>query len=428
MRGRQGLWNNADFLRFWAGETVSLFGSQITALALPLTAAMTFKADPLQMGLLNASQFAPNLFFTLLAGVWVDRVRRRPLMILANVSRAVLLGLIPLGWGLDALRMQHLYVIAFMTGVFTVLFDLAYQAHIPSLVDREDLTDANSQLQISASAAQVSGPGLAGVLIAAVTAPMAILLDAASFLVSAFALASLRRPEPRPMEPSEHRSLLRDMAAGMRIVFSNPYLRAMALEAATFNMCNQITWAVLVLYMTRELQISPSLMGIILSAASVGTLLGSFAAGHVGRRFGTGPTIAGSMLLACGSPLLIPLAGGSHFTAVPLLVLAFFLGGAGVVISNVHIVSLRQAITPQHLLGRMTAGYRFTVISAAPIGSLLGGVLGSAIGLRPTLVVGAVGTFLAIGWVLFSPVPKLRHVSEFRPQAAAEVAVPGSPA
>jgi MFS family permease len=396
-----------------------LFGSEISAMALPLTIAFAFKGNAMQMGLLNASQLLPNLLITLLAGVLVDRVRRRQFMIGANIGRAVLLGFIPLSWSLGMLQIEHLYVLTFLIGVLTVIFDLAYQSYVPSLVNQGELVDANSKLQISASVAQVGGPGLAGPLISAVTAPVAVLFDAVSFLVSALSLVTIRRSEPKPVASSERRPLLRDIAGGFHIVWGNPYLRALASEAATFNLFNQVTWAVLVLYMTRDLQIGPSLMGITMSAASVGTLLGSVLAGYVGHRFGVGRAIVGSMLLACGSPLLIPLAGASQRVAVPLLVVAFFLGGAGVVVSNVHIVSLRQTITPQHLLGRMTASYRFTVISAAPVGSLLGGMLGSAIGLRPTLATGALGTFLAMGWVLFSPVPKLRHPSDFLRDAQA---------
>lgn len=410
MEARTGsLWRNQDFLKLWAGETVSLFGSQFTALALPLAAAVVLGATPLQMGVLNAAGYAPYLLVTLFAGVWIDRCRRRPLLISANAGRAVLLGLIPLSFVLGLLRMEVLYIIAFLTGVLTVLFDLAYQAYLPSLVDRSQLVEGNSKLQISASVAEVGGPGLAGVLVNLLTAPVVILLDSVSYGISVFSLILIRKDEPESAGMA-HRGILREIAGGLRTVLSNPYLRALVGEAATFNLSQQVVWAVLVLYMTRQLQIGASLMGFMFAASSAGSLLGSLMADRVGRRFGVGPAIIGSMALACGSALLMPLAAGHLYVAVAILTLSMFLGGAGVIISNVHVVSLRQAIIPPQALGRLNASYRFVVTGAAPIGALIGGVLGNSIGLRATLAVGALGTLSALGWVLFSPVARLRRL------------------
>jgi hypothetical protein len=314
----RSLWRNADFLKFWTGETVSLFGAKVTALALPLAAAVTLQATPVQMGILNAAQFAPYLLFTLFAGV----------------------------------------------------------------------------------------------LISMFTAPIAILIDAMTYVVSALSLSFIRKKEPQPEQPVKQRSVYRDIKRGLRPVFANPYIRAIACEAATYNFFSQVTWAVLVLYLTRDLQIGPSLLGFMMAAASVGSLLGSLSANDIGRRFATGPTIVGSMLLACSAPMLVPLAHGPLYVVVPVLVLSFFLGGFGLVISNVHVISLRQAIIPQHLLGRINAGYRFVVTGVTPIGALVGGILGTYLGLRLTLLVGAVGTMLAVVWILVSPVAKLRQMPD----------------
>ncbi|PLT48024.1 major facilitator superfamily MFS_1 [Paenibacillus pasadenensis] len=405
--GFNGLWKDSDFMKFWSGETLSLFGVQITSLAIPLVAAETLQVTPAQMGLLNAAQYLPFLLITLFAGVWIDRNRRRPVLIAANAGRALLLALIPLSFLGGWLQVEHLYLIVFLTGVLTVFFDLAYQSYLPSLVTRSHVVEGNSKLQLSASMAQVSGPGLSGALISIVTAPLVIGINAATYLISAIFMGTIQRPEPIPPPPEARASVLDDIREGIGIVFRNPYLRALAGEAATYNLFSQVSWAVLILYLTRSLHIGPALLGIILSVSSIGALLGSLAAGRIHARLRTGSVLLGSILLACIAPLLVPLASGPLPLSVPLLILSFFLSGFGVVISNIHIISLRQTVTPEHLLGRMNASYRFVVTGTAPIGALLGGWLGTGIGLRLTLAVGAAGTLAAVLWIFFSPVPRL---------------------
>lgn len=406
----QGLWKDADFMKFWAGETLSLFGKQITVLAIPLVAAITLHATPAQMGILNASEFLPYLLITLFAGVWIDRKRRRTVLIGANIGRAVLLGLIPISFILGILQIEYLFIIVFLAGILTVFFDLAYQSYLPFLVSRSDLVEGNSKLLVSGSSAQIGGPSIGGVLIAIFAAPLVIVIDSFTYLFSAIFMTAIRKTEPVPKKVEQKGSVFRDIKEGMGIVIKNPYLRALAGEAATFNMFNQVTWAVLILYLTRSLHMGPSLIGIVMATSSAGALLGALIANAIGKRLRTGPTIFGSMLLACAAPVFVPLAGGPPAITLSIVILAMLAEEMGVVISNVYVISLRQTITPENLLGRMNASYRFVVTGVAPVGALIGGTLGTFIGLRLTLFAGAIGTFCALLWVCFSPVPKLSRL------------------
>ena len=408
-RKRGSLWRNADFLKLWAGESVSVVGSQITALALPLTAVMTLDASAAQMGLLGAAAYAPFLLVTLPAGVVVDRMRRRPLLVWTSLARGALLALVPIAAVLGFLEMQILYAVAFAGGVLAVFAELAFYSFVPSLVARQELVEANSKLQVSVSAAQVGGPGLGGLLVELLTAPVALVADAASFVAAAAGVAAVRSREERPAQRAERR-LRREVAEGLRVTFGNPYLRGFAGEAAMFNLCWQAIDVVLVLWAVKELGLRPGLLGLALSAGAVGSLAGALVAAPLARRLGLGPAIVSAMAIACAVPLLLPLAAGPPPAAAALLAVVFFVSGIGVTVSNVHVVSVRQAVTPDRLLGRMHASYRFVVYGAIPVGALAGGLLGEAIGLRPTLVVASLGLLLAVVPVLLSPVPRLRDL------------------
>jgi MFS family permease len=414
---------NPDFLKLWAGETVSLFGSQVTTLAIPLTAALALGATPAQMGLLSAAGFAPFLLLTLFAGVWIDRRRRRPIMIGANLGRAALLLAVPLGAALGALRIELLCVVAFLAGGCQVLFELAYQSYVPSLVARDELVEANGKLQGSASAAQLAGPGLAGLLIEAVTAPFALVLDALSFLASALGIALIRAPEPPVPAADARRGLWREIGEGLAIIARDPRLRALAGEATTFNLWATGLQTLFLLYATRDLGLRPGLIGLILALGGGGALLGAALAGPVAGRFGLGPALVGAYALCCCAPLLIPLASGPPRATVPLLVAAFFVQAVGVSSSQVYVLSLRQAITPPALLARMNAGYRFFVTGLIPVGALLAGALGDWLGTRAALGVCAVGVASALLPAVFSPLPGLRRLPD--PAAEGENATPG---
>jgi MFS family permease len=409
--GSRSLWRNADFLKLWGGETISQFGTQVTTLALPLAAILVLDASPGEMGLLNAATYLPFLALTLFAGVWVDRSRRLPVLIASNAGRLVVLSAVPLLAFAGMLRIEYLYLAALLIGVCTVLFDLAYQSYLPSLVEREQLVDGNSKLQVSVSAAQVGGPGLGGLLVQAFTAPVALLVDAASYLISMISLATIRRREPAPPKaaPGE-RHVWREIREGLRFTFGNPALRACALEAAVYNMAFLIMETIFLLYATRTLDLSPGLIGLILSGGAVGSLIGSLLPTRLGNRFGMGRTIAGSVVVATLAPVLVPLAAGPRPVMIGTLVASFFIGGASSIICSIHVVSLRQAITPDRMQGRMNASYKFLTWGIVPVGALLGGFLGETIGLRATLFVAA-GTFVVAAlFILLSPVPGMRSL------------------
>ncbi len=413
-----GLWRHPNFLKLWVGETVSLLGSQVTFLAVPLTAAMTLNATPLQMGTLGTMQYLPWLLVGLLAGVWVDRLRRRKVMVAADLGRTVLLGLIPLAAVAGILRMEHLYIVGFLVGIMNVFFDVAYAAYLPTLVSRDCLVEANSKLQVSASIAEISGPGLAGGLVQLVTAPLAIAVDALSFLVSALSLTWIGTPEPKPAPTDDSRNILAEIREGVWLVFSNPILRAFALASVTTNFFVDVHLAVFVLYATRELQVSPVILGSIYAVGSIGGLLGSLVAERLVKRLGLGRVIVGAQILVTLAVLAIPLSGRQFWVAVPLIVIAEALWGFAVVVYVVNTVSLRQVITPNQFQGRVTASLRFVTWGIAPLGFLLGGILGEAIGLQATLLVAVTGPLLSVLCLVLSPVPRLQALPAPEPIVA----------
>lgn len=272
------------------------------------------------------------------------------------------------------------------------------------------MTEGNSKLQASASAAEVGGPGLGGLLVSLLTAPYALLVDAVSYLVSVATLASIKRREPEPEKDRDEPPTFAAIRDGFAFTFGNRYLRPIAGEAATFNLFEQAILTVFVIYAVRELDLSAGLLGAVISTGAGGALLGSIIAAYPVSRIGLGPTIVGSMVLACTAPLLIPIADGPRLVLVPLLMLAFFVYGIGLGISGVHAVTLRQSITPDRLFGRMNASYRFFTYGAIPLGALLGGFLAETIGVRPALFVSAFGLLTSLAWVLLSPVPRLRAI------------------
>ncbi len=403
-----GLWRQPDFVKLWAGETISLFGSQVSLVALPLTAVLVLQASPAQMGFLGAAEFAPLLLVSLFAGVWVDRLPRRRLMIGADLGLALLMGSIPLAQLLGLLGMEYLYVVSFLAGTLAVFFAIAYQSYLPALVQTEHLLEGNSKLEVSQSLAEIGGPALGGSLVQILTAPFAIMADALSFGVSAFCLGLIARPEPPPTRPQQPVSIWVQIGEGLGAIVHNRLLRAFALCNSTINFFQQVIFTVYTLYLVRELGVEPALLGLILAIGSIGGLIGAGLAGRVAKWFGFGPAIVGTVLIEGVSCLLIPLATGPLTLAVPLLVAARFLNGLVNPVYRVSQVSVRQTITPPHLQGRVNASMRFMAGGVIPFGAILGGFLGEAIGLRFTLLVGAIGISFSFVWLVFSPVRKLR--------------------
>jgi MFS family permease len=411
-RRSASLLRHPDFLKLWSAETVSQFGTAITQLALPLTAILILKASAFQVGLLTTAQFLPFILVGLPAGVWVDRLRRRPLLIVGDLGRAVVLASIPIAYELGHLHMVHLYVAAFLVGVLTVFFDVAYMSYLPSLVDRDQLVDGNSKLEISRSAAALGGPGLAGGLIQILTAPVAILFDSISYLWSAGFVFWIRRKEPPVVRPQEqaHPSMKREIREGLSYVLRHRMLLPIALTTATSNLFTTMAQAILILFAVRQLGLSAGVIGVIFAVGNVGFLIGAFVAQPIARRFGVGPTIIGSAFLFGPPAILIAMATPS--SAVVLLILSGVVMGLSGVTYNINQVSLRQAITPERMQGRMNATMRFMVWGTMPIGALLGGALGGTIGLRPTLWVSAIGSLFCFIPLLFSPLPSLRVIPD----------------
>lgn len=421
-----GLWRHPEFVKLWAGQSVSQVGSQVTRLALPLTAAVVLGATPAQMGALQAIETIPHVALGLAAGVWVDRLRRRPVMIAADLGRAALLGSIPLAALLGVLRIEQLYLVLALTATLTLFFDVAATSLLPSVVDRERLVDGNGKLAASASLAQVAGPGLAGVLLQVVAAPIAIAVDAASFVVSAAcvrlmlvsevdATPGTRGDPSRPHRPSAWR----EMGEGVRVLLGDPVLRVTAGTSGLFNLFTGVFWAVYLLYATRELRAAPAVLGLAFAAGGVGGVLGATLAAPVTRRFGIGPVLAGAALVNGIGWWPVVAAGGPSVLVGALLVTAHAMRGGSQAIYGITTASLRQAVVPPRVLGRVAATTRMIAWGTSPVGSLAGGLLGTHFGLRPTLALGALGGLVGFLWIAASPVPPLRERPAPAPEPAA---------
>lgn len=424
---RDDLRKNRNFLMLWFGQTISLFGSEVSVLAFPLTAALVLGATPVQMGILGAAESAPFLLLSLFAGVWVDRLPRRPLLIAADVARAILLGLVPAAAMLGILRIEVLYVIGFLVGAYNMVFELAYASFLPSVVERAHLVEGNSKLQTSAAVAQLAGPGLAGGLVQLVTAPIAVLADAISFAVSGLLLTAVRVRESVRLTQETRRGMWREIGDGLRLLLAHPVLRAIVGCSATVNLFVDVHTAVYVLYLARELHIGPALLGVTFAVSSAGGLLGSLVAGPLVRRIGIGPALVVSQILAGLGASVIPLIGGPPLAALAVIIVGKAVWGLGVVVYVVNAVSVRQAIVPDRMLGRVTAGLRFITWGVGPFGFLAGGVLGQAIGLRATLVVAGLGVLGGAAWLILSPIRGFRRVPEAieaEPVAAPAITTP----
>ncbi len=376
-------------------------------LVLPLVAVLYLHATTFEVGVLTALESLAFLLVGLPAGAWCDRVRRRPVMIAGDLVRAALLASIPAAAALGVLTVGQLFAVALVHGVATVFFDVSYQSYLPSLVGRRDLVEGNAKLQASQSVAQVAGPTLGGFLVQLFTAPFAVLADAVSFVVSAACVGAIRRPEPPPERPGQ-RHLGREIGEGLGFVFRHPILRMIAGTTGTSNLFSSAFAAVVVVFLVRTVHLSAGAIGVLMSAGSIGGVLGAVSAAAIARRIGQARTIWLSVVATSPFGLLIPLTGRGGGLA--LYAVGSFVISIGVVVYNVAQVSFRQALCPARLLGRMNATMRFLVWGTMPFGALLGGALGTWIGLRPTLWVSQIGEILAASWVLASPLRGLRDL------------------
>jgi MFS family permease len=397
---------HGDFRRLWIGNAVSQVGTQISMLAVPLLAVLTLHASTFQVGALTAAENAAFLLIGLPAGAWVDRLRRRPVLIAGDVLRAALLASLPLAAALRVLTLAQLYTVVIAVGVGTVFFDVAYQSYLPSLVGREHLVEANGRLEANRSVAYAVGPTVAGYLVQAFTAPFALLVDAVSFAWSAWWIVAIRHREPLPVAPP-HRSLRREIIAGLRQIFGHPVLRAIAVYGSWTVLFMALARAVEVVFLIRTVHLSPAGIGLLYSLSSLGAVAGALVGAPIGRRLGPSRAMLWSALVAHLFMLLIPLTG----PGARLLCYAFGVAVSSlcIVVFNIVSVSYRQTLCPDHMLGRMNATMRFMIWGALPVGGLIGGALGTALGLRPTLWVSAFGGLLAVGWLVASPLWNARE-------------------
>ncbi len=413
-----GLWRHPEFVKLWSAETVSQFGTQFTQLALPLVAIDVLDVSAFQVAALTTVEFLPFLLVSLPAGVWVDRLRRRPILVIGDLSRALLLGSVPVAYWLGHLTMAQLYVVGFLVGIATVFFDVAYQSYLPSIVERQQLIDGNAKLEISRAAAQLGGPGLAGIVINVLRAPAALAFDAVSFVGSALFIFSIRKREHSVRSDAPRRRMREELREGLRYVLTHPFLKNIAACTALFNFFGNMGFAVLLVFARRELHLSPLAIGLAFTLSNVGPLLAAFNANRISSRFGVGRTIIGASIIGAPTFLVIPFAPEGN-AALALLIPAFIVGGLSNVIYNVTQVSLRQAITPERIQGRMNSVMRFIVWGTIPLGAIIGGVLATSIGVQETLIVSGVGCFLPFLPVLFSPVRGIREMPEPVDEAAA---------
>ncbi len=400
LRERQG------FRRFWIGQTISLFGDQFTLLALPLVAVLALDASPAQMGYLDAAALLPNLLFSLHAGAWIDRRgHRRQVMIAADLGRAGLIATIPLAATVGLLSFGQLYGVAFLTGTLSMLFMVSYTTLFVSLVPADRYVEASSLLNGSRALSFVGGKSLAGLLVKVASAPVALLADAASFVVSALCLGRIHPVEP-PTE-ARARGLI---GGGLRYLWRSAILLPQLAATTTINFFNYMFHALFILYATRSLEVPPATLGAVLGAGAVGGVVGSMVTGRLSRRIGIGPAFVLGCLLFPAPLVLIPLAGGSRSLVLALLFLAQLGCGLGVMILDITGGSIMAAIIPDQVRARVTGAFLLVNYGVRPLGALAGGLLGQAIGLRPTLWIATVGAVAGVLWLLPSPVPKLRDL------------------
>jgi MFS family permease len=402
-----------SFRRFWFGQTISMFGDQVTSLALPVVAVLSLGAEATQMGLLVAVGLLPHLLFSLPAGVWLDRVRqRRRLMILMDLGRAAAIASIPVAVWLHVLTLPLLFVIFFIVGSLSVVFDIAWNTLFVAIARREQYVEANSLLNVSRSLSSVGGPALGGVLIQVFTAPLALIADALSFVGSAFFLTRVRATEaPIEHDPGSIRSQL---SAGLAFLVRDPIIRPSVLSVATMNLFNYCFQGLFVLYVLKYLLVEPGVLGLALGVGAVGSVIGALVSARIGRRIGIGPAWVAGLIIFPAATILVPVAGPelSMAAILALLFIAEFVSGFGVMILDINGSSMLFARTPDRIRGRANGAFRFVNMGVRPIGAVIGGVLGGIFGVRETLLVVTVAQLLGVLWLIGSPIPGLKGLPE----------------
>ena len=401
-----------QFRRFWIGQTISVFGDQVTQLALPIVAVLILGADPTQMGLLTAIGLLPHLLFSLPAGVWLDRVhRRRRLMILADIGRAIGIAAIPVLYLSGGLSLTAVFVVAFLVGTLAVGFDISWNTIFVAIAKREQFVEATALLNGSRSLASVAGPAISGILIQLFKAPLALVADALSFLGSAFFLSRVSAPEP----PIEHEpgTIRQQLTSGLSFIFRDSIMRPTILSAATLNLFNFCFQGLFILYATTYLHVEPGILGLALGAGAIGGVIGAVIASRVGRVLGIGRAYVLGLILFPGSVFLIPFAQGlPELVILAFLFLSEFGQGIGVMILDINAGAMIQARTPDRLRGRAGGAFRFINMGIRPIGATIGGVLGGILGVQETLFIVIAAQLTGVLWLFGSPIIRLQGMPE----------------
>ncbi|MEX0750004.1 MAG: MFS transporter [Dehalococcoidia bacterium] len=398
-----GLWRNPDFVRLWAAQTVSVFGSLITRTAIPFTAILLLDASALEVAFLTMCSVLPGVLVGLHAGVWVDRLPRRPVMIAADIGRFALLLTVPVAHWLDELHMEHLYAVALSTGVLTMFFDVAYRTYLPSIVPRQELMDGNAKLTASESVAEFSAFSVAGWLVQIFSGPAALLVDAVTFVLSALSLNAIQRDEPHRAAPEVQPSVREEALEGLRTVWRDRILRGLTGATVCWSLGLGMFGAVYMLFVTRGLGFNPGVLGVIFGIGGISALAGALLAERSARRWGVGPSMVAGLAGMGVSMLFIPMAHGAGLAAASLLIAQQVFGDGMFTVYQVSDTTTRQSITPEHMLGRVNAFMRMLELGLTLTGLLLGGLIGEWLGLRTALTIGAVLTIGAGAALLLSP-------------------------
>jgi predicted MFS family arabinose efflux permease len=402
------LWGQRDFRRFWFGQTVSVAGSQVTSLALPTVAILTLHAGAVQVGVLRALQSLSWLLLSVIFGVWLDRIRRRRMLLATDLGQALVLLSVPLAYLFHVLTLGQLFVVALLTGIFTVAFDIAYETYVPTLVDRSNLVEAFSKLQVTSSGARVAGPAIGGFLIQLIGPALAILADVGSFLVSAAALVTIGKSEARPsgLAPASMGQFGREIGQGWRAMLRSPIISSLAACSATANLGAAILNTVFLLFAYQELHLAPAQVGVILGVGAIAGVVGAIGAASVIRTIGLGRSLVLVVIIEGLAILALPAArfGAAIFVVAAMNLVVNLMEP----IWSVGVGSLRQAVIPDHLRGRITGTSRTIVFGIMPIGAVIGGILGSTIGLAPSILVAGALSILSSAWLALGPVIRLR--------------------
>lgn len=402
------LWRSPEFVKLWAGQTISEIGSRVSREGIPLTAVLVLHATPTEMGWLTAVGGLAALVAGPVAGPLADRRRRKPLMIAADLGRALILATIPLAYFNGSLGMAHLLGAAALAGMFTVLFDVAYPTFVPTLVEPGQLLEANGKLALTMSVAEVTGPALTGLLVKVISAPVAILLDAASFIVSALSIAWITRPEALPTAPALTESWWGQASGGVRFVFSHSLLRPLALRTATMSLAWGFFATLYVYYAIEVLKMSTVALGLVITLGGIGNLIGALLARHAGTRYPVGKVLIAAALWQGLMSLFIPLASEPGWFSVACLGASQLFGDVAFPVFGINELTLRQKAAPPHMLGRVNACLQLLFKGLFPLGALFGGVLAASIGTRQTMLLSSLGILASSLWLIFSPIRKLR--------------------